>query len=206
MVIRWRNIAEKIEASTSSTVALIELNVLDEQDQQELDRLELSDFLRKRPQLPGPPATSSLPPPRPSVVATPRVLAKKRKRSVRQEEGGSSRRKRPIGEVSELDVVPEAHNCKHKHPVGGSWDAEVPDYRRVVLVLRPPLADTPDLAALSGGPVNEIVHSPPLSEESGSNRVPFPQSQGHSLDPSGLIHLVCLLSLFHQWCRNVSQR
>ncbi|KAJ3910760.1 hypothetical protein F5877DRAFT_73688, partial [Lentinula edodes] len=38
---QWRNIAAKIEASTNSTVALIELNSLDEQDQQELDRLEL---------------------------------------------------------------------------------------------------------------------------------------------------------------------
>ncbi|KAJ3884640.1 hypothetical protein GG344DRAFT_83732 [Lentinula edodes] len=49
---QWRNIAAKIEASTNSTVALIELNSLDEQDQQELDRLELGEFLRKQPQLP----------------------------------------------------------------------------------------------------------------------------------------------------------
>ncbi|KAJ3912509.1 hypothetical protein F5877DRAFT_84738 [Lentinula edodes] len=33
----------------------------------------------------------------------------------------------------------------------------------------PPLMDTPDPAALFGGPINEIVYSPPLSEESGSN-------------------------------------
>ncbi|KAJ4477607.1 hypothetical protein C8R41DRAFT_923070 [Lentinula lateritia] len=152
------------------------------QDQQELDCLELGDFLRKQPQVPGPPATSSLPPPSPSVMATPCVLAKKRKSSVWQEEGGFSWRKHPVGEVSELDVVPEAHDRKHKCPVGGSRDAEVPDYRRVVLVLCPLLVDTPDSATLSGGPVNEIVHFPPPSEESGSNRVPLPQSQGRSSD------------------------
>ncbi|KAJ3847860.1 hypothetical protein EV368DRAFT_87243 [Lentinula lateritia] len=171
---QWRNIAEKIEASTNSTVALIELNTLDEQDQQEVDRLELGEFLRKQPQLPGPSATSSLPLPSPSVMATPCMPAKKRKRSVRQEEGGSSRRKHPVEEVSELDVVPEVHDRKCKRPVGESQDAEVPDYRRVVLVLRPLLVDAPALAALSGGPVNETVHSPPPSEESGSNRVPPP--------------------------------
>ncbi|KAJ3924819.1 MAG: hypothetical protein NXY57DRAFT_968964 [Lentinula lateritia] len=148
----WRNIAEKIEAN-----------------QQELDFLELSDFLCKQPQVPGPPTTSSLPPPSPSVMATPCVLVKKRKRSVQQEEGGSSWRKRPVGKVLELDVVPEAHNCKHKCPVGGSWDAEVPDYCRVVLVLRPPLVDTPDSAALSGGPVNEIGRSLDLLTHKWSN-------------------------------------
>ncbi|KAJ3925201.1 MAG: hypothetical protein NXY57DRAFT_1044308 [Lentinula lateritia] len=115
-------------------------------------------------------------------MATPCVLAKKRKSSVWQEEGGFSWRKHPVGEVSELDVVPEAHDRKHKCPVGGSRDAEVPDYRRVVLVLCPLLVDTPDSATLSGGPVNEIVHFPPPSEESGSNRVPLPQSQGRSSD------------------------
>ncbi|KAJ3871132.1 hypothetical protein F5051DRAFT_446586 [Lentinula edodes] len=41
---QWRDIAAKVEASTNSTVALIELNALDEQDQQELDRLELGEF------------------------------------------------------------------------------------------------------------------------------------------------------------------
>ncbi|KAJ3804828.1 hypothetical protein F5876DRAFT_82563 [Lentinula aff. lateritia] len=179
---QWRNIAEKIEASTNSTVALIELNVLDEQDQQEVDRLELGEFLRKQPQLPGPSATSSLPLPSPSVVATPRMPAKKRKRSVRQEEGGSSRRKRPIEEVSELDVVPEVHDRKRKCPVGESRDAEVPDHCRVVLVLCTPLVDAPASAALSGGPVDETVRSPPPSEESGSNQVLPPRSQGCSSD------------------------
>ncbi|KAJ3884655.1 hypothetical protein GG344DRAFT_71161, partial [Lentinula edodes] len=178
---QWRDIAAKIEASTNSTVALIELNSLDEQDQQELDRLELGEFLRKQPQLPRPSTTNSLPSPIPSVVATPRALAKKRKRSIWQEEGGSSSlRKRPIKEVSEPEVAPEVHNCKRKHPVGESRDAEVPDYRRVVLVLHPPLVDPSGSVPLSGDRVDEVVHPPPPSEESGSARVPLPPSQAHS--------------------------
>ncbi|KAJ3858971.1 hypothetical protein EV359DRAFT_86957 [Lentinula novae-zelandiae] len=160
----WRDIAAKIETSTNSTVALIELNALDEQDQQELDRLELGEFLRKQPQLPRPSATSSLPPPIPSVAATPRALAKKRKRSVRQEEGGSSSLcKHPVGELLEPEVAPEVHDRKRKHPAGESRDAEVPDYRRVVLVLCRPFVDTSGSAPLSGGRVNEMVHSPPPS-------------------------------------------
>ncbi|KAJ3885044.1 hypothetical protein GG344DRAFT_70870 [Lentinula edodes] len=134
---QW-SIAEKIEASTNSTVALVELNVLDEQDQQEVDRLELDDFLRKQPQLPGSSTFSSLPLSSPSAAATPRMPSKNRKRPIQQEEGASSQRKCPVDEASELDGVPEVHDCKRKCPVGGSRAAEVPDYRRVVLVLRPP--------------------------------------------------------------------
>ncbi|KAJ3884903.1 hypothetical protein GG344DRAFT_83373 [Lentinula edodes] len=129
---------------------------------------------------------SSLPPPIPSVVVTPRALAKKRKRSVWQDEGGSSSlRKPPVGEVSEPEVAPEVHNCKRKRPVGESRDAEVPDYCRVVLVLRPPLVNIPGLVPLSGDRVDEVVHSPPPSEESGSTRVPLPLSQGRSSDLLG---------------------
>ncbi|KAH7879155.1 uncharacterized protein C8R40DRAFT_1167125, partial [Lentinula edodes] len=178
---QWRNIAAKIEASTNSTVALIELNSLDEQDQQELDRVELGEFLRKQPQLPRPSTTTSLPSPLPSVVATPRALAKKRKRSNRQEEGGSSSlRKRPVREVSEPEVAPEFHDRKRKRPVGESRDAEVPDYRRVVLVLRPPLVDSSGSVPVTGDRVDEVVHAPPPSEESGSARVPLPPSQAQS--------------------------
>ncbi|GAW07882.1 hypothetical protein LENED_009904 [Lentinula edodes] len=67
---QWRDIATKVEASTNSTVALMELNALDEQDQRELDRLELGEFRRQQPQLPRPLTTSSLPSPIPSAVAT----------------------------------------------------------------------------------------------------------------------------------------
>ncbi|KAJ3876986.1 hypothetical protein F5051DRAFT_440964 [Lentinula edodes] len=121
VIFHWRGIAAKIEASTNSTVALIELNSLDEQDQQELDCLELGELLRKQPQLPRPSTTTSLPSPIPSIVATPRALAKKRKRSIRQEEGGSSSlHKRPVREVSEPEVAPGVHDRKRKRPVGES--------------------------------------------------------------------------------------
>ncbi|KAJ3897780.1 hypothetical protein F5879DRAFT_995545 [Lentinula edodes] len=151
----------------SSTVALIELNALDEQDQQELDRLELGEFLRKQPQLPRPSAASSLPPP---ISPTPRVLSKKRKRSVRQEEGGSSSLcKRPVGEVSEPEVAPKVCNRKHKRPAGQSWDAEVPDYCRVVLVLRPPFVDTSGSVPMPGGCVDEVGRSSGLLAHQRSN-------------------------------------
>ncbi|KAJ3884901.1 hypothetical protein GG344DRAFT_83371 [Lentinula edodes] len=177
---QWRNIAAKVEASTNSTVALMELNALDEQDQRELDRLELGEFRRQQPQLPRPLTTHSLPSPLPSVVPTPRALAKKRKRSVWQEEGGPSSRKRAVGAAPDFEVSPEVHDRKHKHSAGESRDAEVPDYRGVVLVLRPPLVDTSGLAPLSGGHVEEDVHSSPPLGETGSTGVPPLLPQGRS--------------------------
>ncbi|GAV98729.1 hypothetical protein LENED_000129 [Lentinula edodes] len=109
----------EIEASTNSTVALIKLNSLDTQDQQELDRLELGEFLRKQPQLPRPSTTTSLPSPLPSVVATPRALAKKRRREVLPLYVSVLLKK-----VSEPEVAPEVHDRKRKRPVGESRDAE----------------------------------------------------------------------------------
>ncbi|KAJ3925066.1 MAG: hypothetical protein NXY57DRAFT_968471 [Lentinula lateritia] len=177
---QWRNIAAKLEASTISTGALIELNSLDEQDQQELDRLELGEFLRKQPQLPRPSTTTSLPSPIPSVVATPRALAKKRKRSIwQEEEGSSSLRKRPVREVSEPEVAPEVHDRKRKRSVGESRDAGVPDYRRVVLVLRPPLVDPSGSVPLSGDRVDE-AHS---SDLPGRNRSNSPGSSSRFIPP-----------------------
>ncbi|KAJ3872594.1 hypothetical protein F5051DRAFT_432890 [Lentinula edodes] len=38
---QWRNIYDRVEQSTNSTSALLELNPLDDQDQQELDHQEL---------------------------------------------------------------------------------------------------------------------------------------------------------------------
>ncbi|KAJ3897171.1 hypothetical protein F5879DRAFT_928037, partial [Lentinula edodes] len=174
---QWRNIAAKVEASTNSTVALMEINALDEQDQRELDRLELGEFRRQQPQLPRPLTTSSLPSPLPSVVPTPRALAKKRKRSVRQEEGGPSSRKRAVGAAPGSEASPEVHDRKRKCSAGESRDAEVPDYRRVVLVLRPPLVDTSGSAPLSGGRAEEDVHSSPPLGKTGSTRVPPSLSQ-----------------------------
>ncbi|KAJ3910963.1 hypothetical protein F5877DRAFT_86701 [Lentinula edodes] len=103
VIFHWRDIAAKIEASTNSTVALIELNSLDEQDQQELDHLAFCCGNSTR--------------------------------------FGEKEKKRPVREVSEPEVAPEVHDRKRKRLVGESRDAEVPDYRRVVLVLRPPLVD-----------------------------------------------------------------
>ncbi|KAJ3878280.1 hypothetical protein F5051DRAFT_439805 [Lentinula edodes] len=175
---QWRDIAAKIKAGTNSTVALIELNTLDAQDQHELECLELV----------------------PSAVTTPRALAKKRKRSLWQEEGGSSRRKHPVGEVSGLEVVPEVPDHKHKHPTGESRNAEVPDYCRVVLVIRPPIVDPPgpgcssdvlahqpsSLPGLSNQSVPPVVSerqsavtikTPPLSQRSQDALHPYPRAQ-----------------------------
>ncbi|GAW09660.1 hypothetical protein LENED_011834 [Lentinula edodes] len=132
---QWRDIATKVEASTNSTVALMELNALDEQDQRELDRLELGEFRRQQ----------------------------KRKMAS------------PGSEVS-----PKVHDRKRKRSAGESRDAEVPDYRRVVLVLRPPLVDTPGSAPLSGGRAEEDVPSSPPLGKTGSTGVPPSLSQDRS--------------------------
>ncbi|GAW09138.1 hypothetical protein LENED_011270 [Lentinula edodes] len=166
---QWRDIATKVEASTNSTVALMELNALDEQDQRELDRLELGEFRRQQPQLPRPLTTSSLPSPIPSAVAI-HFLP-----SCRLHAHWRKREKAPGSEVS-----PEVHDRKRKRSAGESRDAEVPDYRRVVLVLRPPLVDTPGSAPLSGGRAEEDVHSSPPLGKTGSTRVPPSLSQDRS--------------------------
>ncbi|KAJ3871164.1 hypothetical protein F5051DRAFT_434072 [Lentinula edodes] len=154
---QWRDIATKVEASTNSTVALMELNALDEQDQRELDRLELGEFRRQQPQLPRPLTTSSLPSPLPSVVPTPRALAKKRKRSVRQEEGGPSSRKRAVGAAPGSETT-----------VGWCW------------FFAPPLVDTSGSAPLFGGRAEEDVHSSPPLGKTGSTGVPPSLSQDRS--------------------------
>ncbi|KAJ3870736.1 hypothetical protein F5051DRAFT_447217 [Lentinula edodes] len=117
---QWRTLADKIESSTSSTQALLELSPLDDQDRLEEDRLELQDFIRRQPKLPTvvePVPSGSRPP-----LVSDKVLSipKKRKRPVRMGETSSSKRKRPVGQ--ELGVVD-------------------PDYRRVVLVFPPQTVD-----------------------------------------------------------------
>ncbi|KAH7867778.1 uncharacterized protein C8R40DRAFT_1075346 [Lentinula edodes] len=101
-------------------------------------------------------------------MATPCVLVKKRKRGVRQEEGGSSWCKCPVGEVSELDVVPEVHDHKHKHPIWGSRDAEVPDYRRVVLFVPPVVPEHWSAVTIKTPPLSqrsrEVLHSYPRAQ------------------------------------------
>ncbi|KAJ3858913.1 hypothetical protein EV359DRAFT_68612 [Lentinula novae-zelandiae] len=46
---QWRNIYGYVEESTNSTSALLELNPLDDQDQQELDCQELQEFCQHQP-------------------------------------------------------------------------------------------------------------------------------------------------------------
>ncbi|KAJ3858476.1 hypothetical protein EV359DRAFT_87689 [Lentinula novae-zelandiae] len=113
---QWRTIAGKIESSTSSTQALLELSPLDDQDRLEEDRLELQDFIRRQLKLPTvvePVPSGSRPPVVPDKVLS---IPKKRKRNVRMGEMSSSKRKRSVEQ--DLGVVD-------------------PDYRRVVLVLPP---------------------------------------------------------------------
>ncbi|KAJ3924491.1 MAG: hypothetical protein NXY57DRAFT_969761 [Lentinula lateritia] len=121
---QWRAIADKIESSTSSARALLELSPLDDQDRLEEDQLELQDFIRRQPKLPAvsEPVPSGTPPP----LVPDKVLSvpKKRKRAVRMGEASSSKRKRFV----EQDL--------------GAGDAE---YRRVVLVLPPQVMSRPEV-------------------------------------------------------------
>ncbi|KAJ3845594.1 hypothetical protein EV368DRAFT_90506 [Lentinula lateritia] len=62
---QWRLIYGRVEQCTNLTSALLELNPLDDQDQWDLDRQELWEFLQQQPLVPG-----SLPPvPRTSPLA-----------------------------------------------------------------------------------------------------------------------------------------
>ncbi|KAJ3870371.1 hypothetical protein F5051DRAFT_447846 [Lentinula edodes] len=132
---QWKIIAEKIESSTSSTRALLELSPLNDQDRLEEDHLALQDFIRQ-------PVPSN--PPSPPVPAKASLAPKKRKRAVRVDEASSSKRKRS-GE-QDLGV------------------GTAPDYRRVVLVLRPQAGGRPEvvepLTPGHGSSPNEA--SPPL--------------------------------------------
>ncbi|KAJ3915135.1 hypothetical protein F5877DRAFT_82140 [Lentinula edodes] len=121
---QWRAIADKIESSTSSARALLELSPLDDQDRSEEDRLELQDFIRRQPKLPAvsePVPSGTLPPLVPDKVLS---VPKKRKRAVRMGEASSSKRKRFVAQ----DL--------------GAADAE---YRRVVLVLPPQAMSRPEV-------------------------------------------------------------
>ncbi|KAJ3896993.1 hypothetical protein F5879DRAFT_928163, partial [Lentinula edodes] len=61
---QWRILYDRVEQSTNSTSALLELNPLDDQDQRELDRQELWEFRQRQPLVPVPstsvPHTSQL--------------------------------------------------------------------------------------------------------------------------------------------------
>ncbi|KAJ3870352.1 hypothetical protein F5051DRAFT_447879 [Lentinula edodes] len=122
---QWKIIAEKIESSTSSTRALLELSPLDDQDRLEEDHLALQDFIRRQPKLSTivEPVPSN--PPSPPVPAKASLVPKKRKRAVRVDEASSLKRKRS-GE-QDLGV------------------GTAPDYHRVVLVLCPQAGGRPEV-------------------------------------------------------------
>ncbi|KAJ3935843.1 MAG: hypothetical protein NXY57DRAFT_957781 [Lentinula lateritia] len=122
---QWRAIANKIESSTSSTRALLELSPLDDQDRLEEDHLELQDLIRRQPKL------STVAGPVPSGPRSPLVpdevlsLPKKRKRTVRVGEASSLKRKRSVEQDPGVD--------------------KASDYRRVVLVLPPQVVSRPEV-------------------------------------------------------------
>ncbi|GAW10602.1 hypothetical protein LENED_012890 [Lentinula edodes] len=122
---QWKIIAEKIESSTSSTRALLELSPLDDQDRLEEDHLALQDFIRRQPKLST--VTEPVPsnPPSSPVPAKASLVPKKRKRAARVDEVSSSKRTRS-GE-QDLGV------------------GTAPDYRRVVLVLPPQARGRPEV-------------------------------------------------------------
>ncbi|KAJ4477610.1 hypothetical protein C8R41DRAFT_869540 [Lentinula lateritia] len=122
---QWKIIAEKIESSTSSTWALLELSSLDDQDRLKEDHLALQDFIHRQPKLSTIVQPVPSHPPSPPAPAKASLVPKKRKRAVRVDEASSSKRKRS-GE-QDLGV------------------GTAPDYRRVVLVLRPQAGGRPEV-------------------------------------------------------------
>ncbi|KAJ3924354.1 MAG: hypothetical protein NXY57DRAFT_970089, partial [Lentinula lateritia] len=137
---QWQLIYGRVEQSTNSTSALLELNPLDDQDQRDLDRQERREFRQQQPSVPGPlspfPRTSPLvgnssPPPRAPVT-------KKQKRLVKVDSGSTPKRRRP-----EQPAGRSSPPALTVPPVEG-----VSDYRRVVLVLRPPHVPGSELTTL----------------------------------------------------------
>ncbi|KAJ3910818.1 hypothetical protein F5877DRAFT_86981 [Lentinula edodes] len=94
---QWRVLYDRVEQSTNSTSALLELNPLDDQDQRELDRQELREFRQRQPLVPVPstsaPHTSQLA--GSSSLLPPALVTKKRKRPARVDPGFTPKRRRP---------------------------------------------------------------------------------------------------------------
>ncbi|KAJ3846385.1 hypothetical protein EV368DRAFT_89119 [Lentinula lateritia] len=122
---QWRTIADKIESSTSSTRALLELSPLDDQDWLEEDHLALQDLIRHQPKL------SAIVGPVPSGPHSPLVpdevfsLPKKRKQTVRVGEASSLKRKCSVEQDPGVD--------------------KASNYCRVVLVLPPQVVSRPEV-------------------------------------------------------------
>ncbi|KAJ3925194.1 MAG: hypothetical protein NXY57DRAFT_968211 [Lentinula lateritia] len=175
---QWKIIAEKIESSTSSTWALLELSSLDDQDRLKEDHLALQDFIHRQPKLSTIVQPVPSHPPSPPAPAKASLVQKKRKRAVRVDEASSSKRKRS-GE-QDLGV------------------GTAPDYRRVVLVLRPQAGGRPEvvepLTPGHGSSPNEAsaplpspgvpVPSPPRVDTSYGVRPAQPGSFGQFVPPT----------------------
>ncbi|KAJ3925458.1 MAG: hypothetical protein NXY57DRAFT_967793 [Lentinula lateritia] len=170
---QWLSISSRIEQSTNSTVALLELNLLDDHYQRELDRQELREFQQRQLSLPSTTIPCSSPVVRDPSPLLPASIPTKRKRPVKVDPGsevGSNpapKRLRPVPSAvdsSHAEIAPEGEGTS--------------DYRRVVLVLRPP--PVPDLEVLPHLP--EAVRRGPEVSVPSSARTPS-RSQG-----SGRLH------------------
>ncbi|KAJ3916496.1 hypothetical protein F5877DRAFT_80855 [Lentinula edodes] len=139
---QWRILYDRVEQSTNSTSALLELNPLDDQDQRELDRQELWEFRQRQPLVPVPstsvPHTSLLA--GGSSLLPPAPVTKKRKRPAKVDPGSTPKHRRPKQAVDRPSpIAPPVPQVE-----GGSG------YRGIVLVLRPPHVPDSEIPTLPG--------------------------------------------------------
>ncbi|KAJ3860631.1 hypothetical protein EV359DRAFT_85138 [Lentinula novae-zelandiae] len=154
-------VADRVEQSTNSASALLELNPLDDQDQRELDRQELWEFRQHQPLVPGPsPSVPHTSPLAGDSSLLPRApVTKKCKRLVKVDSGSTPKHRRPEQPVDRSSpIAPTVSQVE-----GGS------DYRRVVLVLRPPHVPSLEISTLP-----EVGHPFPVDP---SHRLVVDQSQ-----------------------------
>ncbi|KAJ3925166.1 MAG: hypothetical protein NXY57DRAFT_968259 [Lentinula lateritia] len=139
---QWRILYDRVEQSTNSTSALLELNPLDDQDQRELDHQELRELRQRQPLVPAPstsvPHTSQLA--GSSSLLPPAPVTKKRKRPAKVDPGFTPKRRRPERVVDGSSPIA---------PPVPQVEGEA-GYRRVVLVLRPPHVPDSEIPTLPG--------------------------------------------------------
>ncbi|KAJ4496618.1 hypothetical protein C8R41DRAFT_866218 [Lentinula lateritia] len=139
---QWRILYDRVEQSTNSTSALLELNPLDDQDQRELDHQELRELRQRQPLVPAPstsvPHTSQLA--GSSSLLPPAPVTKKRKRPAKVDPGFTPKRRRPERVVDGSSPIA---------PPVPQVEGEA-GYRRVVLVLRPPHVPDSEITTLLG--------------------------------------------------------
>ncbi|KAJ3900087.1 hypothetical protein F5879DRAFT_925729 [Lentinula edodes] len=139
---QWRILYDRVEQSTNSTSALLELNPLDDQDQRELDRQELREFRQRQLLVPVP--STSVPHTSPlaggSSLLPPAPVTKKRKQPAKVDPGSTPKHRRPKQAVDRPSpIAPPVPQVE-----GGSG------YRGVVLVLRPPHVPDSEIPTLPG--------------------------------------------------------